>query len=152
MLSPGTPAPSFSLPDHSGKIVSLADHAGQWVVLYFYPRDDTPGCTTEACEFRDSWQALIDSNAVVLGVSNDSPEMHQRFRDKYQLPFTLLSDADNEVATAYDAWGQKSMFGKKYLGTMRTTYVIDGDGIIRHVFEKVKPKGHAAQVLAELGR
>jgi peroxiredoxin Q/BCP len=147
MLSAGDRAPSFSLPDDSGNTVTLASLKGKTVVLYFYPKDDTPGCTTQACGLRDNWAALEATGAVVLGVSPDGPAKHAAFRAKYDLPFPLLADEDHAVAERYGAWGEKSMYGKKYFGILRTTYVIDGRGIVRHVFEKVQPKGHAGQVL-----
>ncbi len=150
MLRTGQRAPSFSLPDQEGRVVSLADFAGRTVVLYFYPEDDTPGCTVQACEFRDAWGDLEAAGAVVLGVSPDDPESHARFRRKRRLPFPLLADPDLAVSRRYGAWGEKQMFGRKYQGMRRNTYVIDGKGIIRHVFERVRPRGHAARVLAAL--
>jgi peroxiredoxin Q/BCP len=120
------------------------------VVLYFYPKDDTSGCTTEACEFRDSWKDVQQSGAVVLGVSPDPVTSHQKFKQKYQLPFPLLADTDHRVADAYGAWGEKSMYGRKYRGILRTTFLIDPEGRIARVFEKVRPEGHAAEVLAAL--
>lgn len=150
MLSIGDPAPSFALPNQDGTVVRLGDFAGRRVVLYFYPKDDTPGCTAQACGLRDNWKRVKATGAVVLGVSPDGPARHVAFRAKYDLPFDLLADVDHEAATAYGAWGQKSMFGKKYFGILRTTFLIDGDGVIRHVFEKVNPTGHAAQLLKAL--
>lgn len=150
MRTVGTMAPSFALPDHDGNRVSLRDFAGRPVVLYFYPKDNTPGCTTQACEFRDAWEAVQETGAVVLGVSPDGPASHAKFRRQRRLPFPLLADADHAVAERYGAWGEKQLFGRKYQGIRRTTFVIDGTGVIRHVFERVKPKGHAAQVLAVL--
>ncbi|HRP07488.1 MAG TPA: thioredoxin-dependent thiol peroxidase [Gemmatimonadales bacterium] len=147
MLKAGDRAPSFSLPDDTGKPVSLAGFRGRTVVLYFYPKDDTPTCTTQACEFRDHWEAVQESGAVVLGVSPDSSARHARFRRKHRLPFPLLADVDHAVAEAYGAWGPKQLFGYHYHGILRTTFVIGGDGMIRHVFEKVKARGHAAEVL-----
>jgi peroxiredoxin Q/BCP len=151
MLAPGARAPAFSLPSDSGSLVSLKDFKGKTVVLYFYPKDDTSGCTTEACGFRDSWRAVQAAGAVVLGVSPDGPASHQKFRKKYELPFPLLADEDHAVAEAYGAWGEKSMYGRKYFGVLRTTFVIDPAGRIARVFEKVKPRGHAAEVLAAIG-
>ncbi len=151
MLEPGDRAPGFSLPADDGTTVSLEDLRGRTVVLYFYPKDDTTGCTKEACEFRDSWQQVRQSGAVVLGVSPDPVSSHQKFKRKYQLPFPLLADTDHKVASAYGAWGQKSMYGRKYQGILRTTFLIDPDGRIAKVFEKVRPAGHAAEVLAALG-
>lgn len=150
MLKTGDKAPGFSLPADSGETISLKDLKGKPVVLYFYPKDDTPGCTVEACEFRDSWRAVKKTGAVVLGVSPDTVASHQKFRAKYQLPFTLLADDGHAVAEAYGVWGEKSMYGRKYQGILRTTFLIGGDGRIVRVFEKVKPKGHAAEVLAAL--
>lgn len=146
MLSVGDRAPSFALPDQDGKVVRLSDFAGTTVVLYFYPKDDTPGCTTQACGMRDNWERVKAAGAVVLGVSPDAPAKHVAFRKKFDLPFPLLADVDHTVAEAYGAWGEKSMYGKKYFGILRTTFIIDGDGVIRHLFEKVKPQGHADQV------
>ena len=147
MLKAGDRAPSFSLPDDTGSMVSLADFRGRTVVLYFYPKDDTPTCTTQACEFRDHWTAVQQAGAVVLGVSPDPPGKHARFRRKHRLPFALLADVDHEVAEAYGAWGPKQLFGYHYDGILRTTFVIGGDGTIRQVFEKVKARGHATEVL-----
>jgi peroxiredoxin Q/BCP len=150
-LTAGAKAPSFTLPADDGRRVALKEFKGRTVVLYFYPKDDTTGCTTEACGFRDSWRAVQAAGAVVLGVSPDGPASHQKFRKKYELPFTLLADEDHAVAEAYGAWGEKSMYGRKYFGVLRTTYIIDPAGKIARVFEKVKPRGHAAEVLAALG-
>ncbi len=150
MLAAGSKAPAFTLPTDDGSSVSLTDFAGKKVVLYFYPKDDTSGCTIQACEFRDSWEAVRQAGAVVLGVSPDGVTSHQEFRDKFALPFTLLADEDHAVAEGYGVWGEKSMYGRKYFGILRTTFVIDEEGRIAHVFEKVTPKGHAAEVLAVL--
>lgn len=150
MLSPGDKAPAFSLPSDSGETVRLADLKGKRVVLYFYPKDDTSGCTVEACEFRDTWSSVRAAGAVILGVSPDGAESHRKFRHKHSLPFPLLVDQDHAVAERYGAWGEKSMYGRKYQGILRTTVIIDGDGRIQRIFPRVKPKGHAAQVLAEL--
>ncbi len=147
---PGDPAPAFALTADDGRTVRLSDLQGRPVVLYFYPKDDTPGCTKEACSFRDAWADVEDTGAAVLGVSPDGGASHQRFRRKYQLPFPLLSDPDHGVAEAYGAWGEKSMYGKKYRGMLRTTLVIDGTGTVRRVFERVKPEGHAQEVLAAI--
>jgi thioredoxin-dependent peroxiredoxin len=146
-IQSGTRAPDFALPSDTGETVSLQGLEGKTVVLYFYPKDDTPGCTTEACEFRDSWKAVQKSGAVVLGVSPDGVESHRKFRAKFKLPYPLLADEDHAVADAYGAWGEKSMYGRKYYGILRTTFIIDGAGLVRRVFEKVKPAGHAAEVL-----
>jgi thioredoxin-dependent peroxiredoxin len=149
-VKPGSKAPAFRLPSDAGTPVALKDFAGRTVVLYFYPKDDTTGCTTEACEFRDNWRAVQAAGAVVLGVSPDGVASHQKFKKKYELPFTLLVDADHAVAEAYGAWGEKSMYGRKYHGVLRSTFIIDPRGKIARVFAKVKPRGHAAEVLAAL--
>ncbi|HEV8124045.1 MAG TPA: thioredoxin-dependent thiol peroxidase [Gemmatimonadales bacterium] len=149
-LKTGSKAPAFSLPSDSGETVSLSGLKGKPVVLYFYPKDDTPGCTVEACEFRDSWADVQKTGAVVLGVSPDGLADHKKFRAKFKLPFPLLTDEDHAVADAYGAWGDKSMYGRKYKGILRTTFLIGPDGTIARVFEKVKPKGHAAEVLASI--
>ena len=150
MLSPGDPAPPFALTTDSGETVRLEDLRGRKVVLYFYPKDDTPGCTTEACEFRDQWNEVRSTGAALFGVSPDSVESHQKFKQKYRLPFPLLADPDHRVAEAYGAWGEKSRYGRKAMGILRTTFVIDETGRLSRVFEKVKPEGHAAEVLAVL--
>jgi peroxiredoxin Q/BCP len=149
-LAPGSKAPAFRLMSDAGSPVALKDYAGRPVVLYFYPKDDTTGCTTEACGFRDSWRAVQAAGAVVLGVSPDGVASHQKFKKKYELPFTLLADEDHAVAEAYGAWGEKSMYGRKYFGVLRKTYIIDARGKIARVFAKVKPRDHAAEVLAAL--
>lgn len=147
---PGTQAPAFSLRSHSGKSVALSDLAGKNVVLYFYPKDDTTSCTIEACGFRDSWSALRRAGAAVLGVSPDDVASHQKFRKKFKLPFPLLVDAEHAVAERYGVWGEKSMYGRKHFGVLRTTFIINERGGIVTVFEKVRAKGHAAQVLEAL--
>jgi peroxiredoxin Q/BCP len=150
MLKEGAKAPAFSLPADDGSTVALKDLKGKQVVLYFYPKDDTSGCTVEACEFRDAWASVKKKGAVVLGVSPDGVASHGKFRKKFTLPFPLLADEDHAVAEAYGVWGEKSMYGRKYFGILRTTFVIDEAGRVAKVFEKVKPKGHAAEVLAAL--
>jgi peroxiredoxin Q/BCP len=150
MIRPGNHAPDFTLVSDEGQTVRLAALKGRPVVLYFYPKDDTPGCTKEACSFRDAWADVQESGAAVFGVSPDSVTSHERFRAKYRLPFPLLSDPDHAVAASYGAWGEKSMYGKKYEGILRTTFLIDGTGTVRRVFEKVKPEGHAEEVLAAI--
>jgi len=150
MLSPGTKAPAFALPSGDGETVRLAELKGKKIVLYFYPKDDTTGCTVEACEFRDSWAAVRRSGAFVFGISPDGVASHSKFSAKLELPFPLLADTDHAVAERYGVWGQKSMYGRKYFGILRTTFVIDETGHIAKVFERVKPKGHAAQVLEAL--
>ena len=151
MLEAGAKAPRFTLPSDEGRTVSLDELKGKKVVLYFYPKDDTSGCTAQACEFRDNWKSVQAAGAVVLGVSPDGVTSHGKFKAKYQLPFPLLADEDHALAEAYGAWGEKSMYGRKYHGILRTTFVIGADGRIVKVFQKVKPKGHAAEVLAALG-
>jgi peroxiredoxin Q/BCP len=149
-LAEGAEAPDFSLESDSGETVSLSQLRGKPVVLYFYPRDDTPGCTTEACEFRDAWSDVKRTGAVVLGVSPDTAASHRKFKSKFQLPFPLLADPDHKVAERYGAWGERSMYGRTFLGLLRTTFVIGPDGRVKKVFERVKPKGHAAEVLESL--
>jgi len=147
MLTPGQKAPAFSLVSDSGEPVTLAGLKGKKVVLYFYPKDDTTGCTVEACEFRDNWSAVKKAGAVVLGVSPDAVASHVKFKKKFSLPFPLLADEGHAVAERYGVWGEKSMYGRKYFGINRTTFIIDEAGRILKVFERVKPKGHAAEVL-----
>jgi peroxiredoxin Q/BCP len=149
-LAKGAKAPAFKTTDESGKEVTLAGLKGKTVVLYFYPRDDTPGCTTEACSFRDAYAEFRKKSAVVLGVSPDDAKSHTKFIGKFQLPFTLLSDGSHEIAQAYGVWVEKSMYGKKYMGVERSTFVIGGDGKIQAVYRKVKPETHVAEILAEL--
>lgn len=150
MLTEGTPAPDFTLPTDTGEPLTLSSLRGRWVVLYAYPKDDTSGCTTQACEFRDLFPRFDATRAVILGISPDSVKSHQKFKAKYQLPFTLLADEEKVALQAYDVWKEKSMYGRKYMGVERTTVVIDPEGRIARVFEKVKPAGHAALVLAAL--
>ena len=150
MPQAGDRAPGFALPSDEGRTVSLDALRGSPVVLFFYPKDDTSGCTTEVCEFRDRWADVRDAGAVVLGVSPDPVTSHVKFRKKYSLPFPLLSDVDHAVAEAYGVWGEKSMYGRKYQGIHRTTFLIGPDGRIARVFKKVKPEGHAGEVLAAL--
>jgi peroxiredoxin Q/BCP len=150
MLQPGDVAPSFTLADDRGGAVSLEHFRGRTVVLYFYPRDATPSCTVEACEFRDAWDELQTRGVVVLGVSPDGAKSHARFRQRHKLPFPLLTDEDHRVASKYGAWGAKSLFGLRFQGILRTTFVIDGNGIVQQVFEQVKSRGHAARILASL--
>jgi len=149
-LEPGQESPRFSLPDDGGSNVALSDLRGRPVVLYFYPKDDTEGCTKEACDFRDHWREFQQAGAVILGVSPDSVESHRKFKAKYNLPFALLSDTNHAVALAYGAWGRKKMYGREYEGILRTTVVIDRDGRIARVFPKVKVKDHADEVLVVL--
>lgn len=150
-IAEGQPAPAFSLPSTEGKPFSLKDCKGKIVVLYFYPRDATPGCTAEACSFRDSMDSYIQKEAVVLGVSPDDENSHTKFKTRFGLPFTLLSDADHAVAKAYGVWQEKSMYGKKYMGIVRSTFIIDKKGKIARIFSKVKVDGHSKAVLAAIG-
>ena len=150
-LEAGDAAPDFSLQDADGSIVSLADLAGSTTVLYFYPKDDTSGCTAEACEFRDRAPDYDAAGARVIGVSPDAVTSHARFRDKYGLSFTLLSDPDHELAEAYGVWVEKTMYGRTYMGVERSTFVIGPDGRLTHALYKVRPKGHAASVLELVG-
>lgn len=147
MIKEGSLAPAFSLPDQTGEHRSLSQYQGQWVVLYFYPKDDTSGCTAEACAFRDNRGALQSENTAVLGVSADPVPSHKQFAEKYNLNFPLLADTEHVVCEAYGVWQEKSMYGKEYWGIARTTFLIDGEGIVRKVFEQVKPAGHAEEVL-----
>jgi peroxiredoxin Q/BCP len=143
-------APQFTSLDQNGEKVSLQDFKGKWVVLYFYPRADTPGCTKEACGFRDSFKKIASTGTVVVGVSPDQPKAQKKFEEKYSLPFTLLADADKAVSNAYGVIQEKNMYGKKVMGVARTTFLIGPDGTIKHIFRKVKPEGHADEVLAYL--
>jgi thioredoxin-dependent peroxiredoxin len=149
-LQVGDPAPAFSLPDDTGNIVNSSELRGKKVVVYFYPKDDTPGCTTEACSFRDGIQELRKSGAVVFGVSADSVSSHRKFSDKFQLNFPLLSDESKSMIQAYGVWKEKSMYGRKYMGIERTTVVINEDGTIGKIFPKVKVNGHFTEVLQAL--
>ena len=149
-LSIGDKAPDFSLPTGDGTTLSLKALRGERVVLYFYPKDDTPGCTSEACSFRDEIQVFQKKGAVIIGVSIDSVESHRKFAGKYDLPFALLSDEKKVMVKAYGVWKQKSMYGKKYMGVERTTFVIDEEGRIAQIFRKVKVDGHTEEVLAGL--
>lgn len=147
MLAVGDTAPDFTLPTDSGEELTLSSLRGRPVVIYFYPKDDTPGCTTESCEFRDLMPRFDASNATILGISPDSVKSHQKFKTKFELPFTLIADTENVACQAYDVWKEKSMYGKQYMGVDRTTFVIDKDGKLSHIFGKVKPAGHAAEVM-----
>ncbi len=146
-LKIGDKAPDFNLKNTNGEEVSLTELKGKRVILYFYPKDDTPGCTVEACNFRDDYNLYQEKDAVILGVSRDGEESHIKFTEKFDLPFTLLSDEDHSVAEKYGAWGEKSMYGRKYMGILRNTYVIDDEGKIEMIFEKVKPKDHSKEIL-----
>jgi peroxiredoxin Q/BCP len=151
MLKEGDKAPAFTATNQDGKTVKLSDFKGKRVVLYFYPKDDTPGCTKEACSFRDADEAYKKKGIVVLGVSVDDERSHQKFISKYQLPFDLLADTDKSIVEAYGVWGEKSMYGKKYMGTHRKTFLIDEKGKIVKIFDKVKVSEHADEVLEAFG-
>jgi thioredoxin-dependent peroxiredoxin len=146
-LKTGDVAPDFSVNDQHGKPVKLSDFKGKKVVLYFYPKDDTPGCTAEACSLRDNYSALQKAGYVVLGVSADDEKSHQKFIKKFELPFTLLADTDKQIHEKYGTWVEKSMYGRKYMGTARVTFIIDEKGMISEIIEKVDTKDHAAQIL-----
>jgi peroxiredoxin Q/BCP len=150
VIREGEQAPDFTLESDTGEQVSLAGLRGKPVVLYFYPRDDTPGCTTQACGIRDAYEAFEQAGAVVLGVSPDSVKKHVKFKEKYDLPFTLLADPEHALAESYGVWGEKKYMGKSYMGVSRTTFVIGADGAVVKVFENVKPLTHADDVLAAL--
>ena len=151
MLKEGDNAPDFSSKDQNGKVVSMADFKGKRVVLYFYPKDDTPGCTKEACSFRDADDVYRAKGITVLGVSTDDEKSHQKFISKFQLPFDLLADTDKQIVSDYGVWGEKSMYGKKYMGTNRKTFLIDGNGKIAKIFDKVDVAAHADEVLEAFG-
>jgi peroxiredoxin Q/BCP len=152
MIEEGTPAPDFELPSDSGETIKLSALRGKPVVLYFYPKDDTPGCTTQACGIRDAYGEFERAGAVVLGISPDDESSHVKFKDKYELPFTLLADTDHSVAEQYGVWSEKSYAGKKYMGVNRSTFVIGADGNVTSVMYDVKPATHADDVLAALDR
>ena len=150
MIAAGQPAPGFSLTSDTGETVTLASFRGKTVVLYFYPKDDTPGCTKQACGMRDAWEEFDRRGVVVLGISPDGEASHAKFRDKHALPFPLLADVGHATADAYGVWVEKSMYGKTYMGVERSTFVIDADGKVAKVLRKVKPETHADDVLAVL--
>lgn len=150
MIEEGKKAPDFALPNSEGKVVHLKDLMGKSVVLYFYPKDDTPGCTKESCDFRDNIARVTRAGAIVLGMSADSIASHKKFRTKYGLPFELLSDEGKEVLQAYGVWQPKKLYGKSFLGIVRTTVIIDEEGIVRKIYPKVSVEGHVDEVLAEL--
>ncbi len=151
MLTEGDRMPVFELPDQNGNLVRSADLAGKRLVVYFYPRDDTPACTNEACSFRDSLPELRAKGLTVIGMSADTSASHARFAAKFDLPFTLLADEDKAVIKAFGAWGEKSMYGRRYMGILRCTFVIGEDGIVEKVFPKATPKKHAKEILKALG-
>lgn len=146
-LTEGTKAPGFTAKDQNGNTVSLADLAGKTVILYFYPKDDTPGCTAEACSFRDNYQLLSSMGYEVVGVSVDDEKSHKKFETKYSLPFTLIADTDHKIVEDYGVWVEKNMYGKKYMGVQRSTFIINGEGVITHVIAKVDTKNSSQQVL-----
>lgn len=150
MIDAGMRAPDFSLPDADGVVHKLGDFAGKFLVLYFYPRDNTPGCTAEACGLRDLHEEIRAAGAAVVGISPDPSESHAKFRDKYGLPFVLLADTEKKVIEAFGAWGEKKMYGKLVHGVIRSTFIIDGQGVVRRVFPKVSPAGHAAEIVEAL--
>ncbi len=150
MQKVGTKATEFSLPDQNGETHSLKDYLGKWVVLYFYPKDDTPGCTKEACNFRDSITELTKLNVAILGVSKDSVKSHKKFTEKYHLNFPILSDENREVIQAYGAWGPKKFMGREYEGIIRMTYLINQSGVISKVYEKVNPLTHAQEIVSDI--
>lgn len=146
-LNEGDKAPAFSANNQKGETISLANYAGKKLVLYFYPKDDTPGCTKEACSLRDNYKALLKQGYEILGVSPDNEKKHQKFIEKYELPFDLLADTDQAVANAYGVWVEKSMYGRKYMGIARTTFIIDEKGVISEIIKKVDTAEHAKQIL-----
>ena len=150
-LTSNDKAPDFKLPDANGKVHQLADYSGQWLVLYFYPKDDTPGCTAQACNLKDNYKKLMKKGLQVLGVSVDSVASHQKFITKYELPFSLIADEDKKIVDKYNLWGQKKFMGKTYMGTTRTTFLIDEAGIVQHIIEKPDTKDHTAEILAISG-
>lgn len=149
-LKIGDKAPEFSLPDQDGKTHALKDYAGKWVLLYFYPKDDTPGCTTEACGIRDRWSDFKKAGLVVIGASTDPVKKHAKFAAKYELPFTLLADEEKTLVKAYEVWAPKKFMGREFLGTLRRSFLIDPHGKIAKTYENVKPKEHAEEILADL--
>ncbi len=148
MIPEKSVAPDFAMLDETGVSRKLSDYRGKDVVLYFYPKDDTPGCTAEACAFRDDYNDYEKAGVVILGVSADSPKSHAKFKEKYGLPFTLLSDEDHKVCEQYGVWAKKKMMGREYMGILRTTYLISKEGVVKKVFENVKPAGHSQEILA----
>lgn len=150
MLEINTTAPHFELPDETGALRELEDFKGSWIVIYFYPKDDTPGCTKEACMIRDLYDDFAKNDIIVLGISKDSPISHTKFKEKYQLPFTLLSDESTTMIQDYGAWKEKSMFGKKYFGIERITYIVNPAGVIAKSYSKVSPAEHAHQLLKDI--
>ena len=148
-LKTGDSAPDFSAPDQNGNMVSLEDFKGKKLVLYFYPKDNTPGCTSEACDLRDNYESFMANGYEVLGVSPDSQKSHQKFIEKYDIPFRLLSDVDKKILEAYGAWGEKKMYGKAYMGVLRKTFIISEEGSIENIIEKVDTKNHSKQIFED---
>lgn len=149
-LAVGRKAPEFSLPDQNNTVHSLSQYRGKYVLIYFYPKDDTPGCTTEACTIRDAWQQFKKVSIVVLGISTDSTHSHEKFAAKFQLPFTLLADEDKKIVNAYRVWGKKKFMGREYMGISRSSFLINPEGKIVKIYEKVKPEIHAEEVLKDV--
>lgn len=152
MIKINDKAPNFSFINMEGKVVQLSDFIGKKVVVYFYPKDDTPGCTKEACEFRDAYDDFMDAGAVIIGVSPNGAKSHDKFRNKYDLQFFLASDEDHSISEAYGCWGEKKMMGKTYMGIIRSTYIVNRDGIITKIFSKVSPEGHSKEVLEAINQ
>lgn len=150
VLSAGQKAPEFELLDNEGNTHKLSDYRGQTIVVYFYPKDDTPGCTKEACAFRDTYADFKEAGVDIIGISPDSEKSHSKFIQKYELPFTLLSDTDHKICEAFGVWGLKKYMGREYEGVYRTTFIIGPDGVVKRVFENVKPADHSQEVLAEV--
>lgn len=146
-LQVGNPAPDFSAEDQNGNLVKLSSFLGKKVVLYFYPKDDTPGCTAQACNLRDNYESLLKNNFIVLGVSGDDVKSHKKFADKFNLPFPLVADPDKKINESYGVWKEKSMYGRQYMGTMRTTFLIDEQGIISEIIDKIKTDDHTTQII-----
>jgi len=146
-LTEGMPAPPFEGVDQNGNTIRLQDLRGRKVILYFYPKDDTPGCTKEACNLRDNYAALQEAGYTIIGVSADTIESHKKFAEKYNLPFSLIADPEKKIISAYQAWGKKKLYGKEYEGTLRITYIIDENGVISRIIKNVKPEQHASQIL-----
>jgi thioredoxin-dependent peroxiredoxin len=151
-LKIGDIAPQINAPDQNGKIINLNDYKGKKVIVYFYPKDDTPGCTAEACDLRDNYNLLLAKGFEIIGVSSDSDKSHKKFIEKYKLPFPLIPDIDKKIINAYRVWGEKSMYGKTFEGILRTTFIISGDGKIENIFEKVDTKNHSLQILQAMGK
>jgi peroxiredoxin Q/BCP len=151
MLTKGKKAPAFSAPNQDGEIVSLKDYLGKKVAIYFYPKDDTPGCTEQACNIRDNMSGLKKTGIEIIGISVDDVKKHKKFEQKYELPFTLIADEDKKIVEKYQVWGEKKMYGRVYMGIFRTTYLINENGEIVHVIEKVDTKNHTAQILEAFG-